>query len=190
MRPLVYHSTTAAVLFYATFGVWLIGELVLQVRTRAPGEFDPSRLGMSAGVSAGMALAFILAGHGTLPGPAWLPVAIGLVVAWLGIALRAWAVRVLGEFFTVDVTVATGQRVVDYGPYARLRHPSYTGMLMAILGLAIALDTWAGLAAAFVLPLAAVVVRIHHEEGMLRRELGTPYDAYASRTDRLVPGVW
>jgi protein-S-isoprenylcysteine O-methyltransferase Ste14 len=190
VRPLVYNSTPAAALFYATFGVWVIGEWVLQIRTQVSVRGDPSRLVMIAGTGGGVALAFVLAGHAALPGPAWLPVAVGLSVAWLGMVLRAWAVRTLGEFFTVDVTVAAGQRVIDDGPYARLRHPSYTGMLMAILGFGIALDSWAGAAASLLLPLAAVVNRIRHEEATLRRELGEPYEAYANRTDRLVPGIW
>ena len=105
-------------------------------------------------------------------------------------ALRLWSIRTLGEFFTVDVAVSGSQRVVDTGPYARLRHPSYTGMLMAIFGFGIALDSVAGAAAALLLPLAAVVNRIRHEEAMLRRGLGEPYAAYAARTDRLVPGIW
>jgi protein-S-isoprenylcysteine O-methyltransferase Ste14 len=190
VRPLVYHSPLAATLFFTTFGVWAVGELVLQVRNQAPGEPDPSRLAMLAGSVGGVTLAFVLAGHGELPGPGWLPVVLGLSVAWLGMAVRAWSVRALGEFFTVDVTVAADQRVIDDGPYALVRHPSYTGMLMAILGFGIALDSWGAVAAALFLPLAAVVIRIRHEEAMVRRELGEPYEAYAKRTARLVPGIW
>ena len=190
MRPLVYHSPPAAVAFFTTFGVWAVGELVLQVRNQAPGEPDPSRLGMIAGTVGGITLAFVLAGNGALPGPSWLPVVVGLAVAWLGMAVRAWSVRTLGEFFTVDVTVAANQRLIDDGPYALVRHPSYTGMLMAILGFGIALDSWGAVAAALFLPLAAVVNRIRHEEAMLRRELGEPYEAYAKRTARLMPGIW
>ena len=186
----MYHSALAATVFFTTFGVWAVGELVLQVRNQAPGEPDPSRLAMLAGSVGGVTLAFVLAGHGELPGPGWLPVVLGLSVAWLGMAVRAWSVRALGEFFTVDVTVAADQRVIDDGPYALVRHPSYTGMLMAILGFGIALDSWGAVAAALFLPLAAVVIRIRHEEAMLRRELGEPYEAYARRTARLVPGIW
>jgi protein-S-isoprenylcysteine O-methyltransferase Ste14 len=190
MRPLVYHSLPAAVVFFATFGLWAVGELVLQVRNQAPGEPDPSRLGMLAGTTGGSTLAFVLAGHGALPGQSWLPLVIGLSVAWLGMAMRVWSVRTLGEFFTVDVTVAPDQRVIDDGPYALVRHPSYTGMLIAILGFGIALDSWGAVAAALFLPLAAVVNRIRYEEAMLRRELGDPYEAYARRTARLLPGIW
>ena len=190
MRPLVYHSPLAGAVFFTAFGVWAVGELVLQVRNQAPGEPDPTRLGMLAGSVGGITLAFVLAGHGVLPGPSWLPVVIGLSVALLGMAVRAWSVRTLGEFFTVDVTVAAEQPLIDDGPYAQVRHPSYTGMLMAILGFGIALDSWGASAAALLLPLVAVVNRIRHEEAMLRRELGEPYEAYAKRTARVLPGIW
>jgi len=57
-------------------------------------------------------------------------------------------------------------------------------------GLGIALDSYLSVAAAVLLPLAAVVNRIAHEERTLRRELGEAYEVYSSRTWRLVPGVW
>lgn len=190
MRPLVYHSPLAGAAFFGTFGVWAAGELALQLRSRPRNERDPSYIGMVAGSTGGVTLAFVLAGSGELPGRDWLPVAVGVTVTWLGFALRAWSVQTLGEFFTVEVSVATGQRVIDTGPYARLRHPSYTGMLMATAGIGIALDSWPGAAAALLLPLGAVVNRIRHEEATLRRELGEPYESYSERTRRLVPGVW
>ena len=109
---------------------------------------------------------------------------------WAGFALRAWSVRTLGQFFRVEVTVEEGQRLVDTGPYAWVRHPSYTGLLVFYLGLGIALDSYASIAAAVLLPLAAVVNRIAHEERTLRRELGQSYELYSTRTSRLIPGVW
>jgi protein-S-isoprenylcysteine O-methyltransferase Ste14 len=109
---------------------------------------------------------------------------------WAGFALRAWSVRTLGRFFRVEVTVDADQTLVDTGPYARVRHPSYTGLLVFYLGLGISLDSYLSVAAAVLLPLAAVVYRIGHEERTLRRDLGEVYEAYSARTRRLVPGIW
>ena len=146
---------------------------------------------MVIGSLVGLALAFGLAGAGArLPGPAWLPVAAGLAVLAAGTALRYWSVHTLGRFFTVTVGVAEGQRVVDTGPYAWLRHPSYTGMLLAYLGVGIALDSWLSAAAAVVPATLAVLNRIAHEETMLREQLAPAYEGYQRRTKRLVPGVW
>jgi protein-S-isoprenylcysteine O-methyltransferase len=163
---------------------------VLQVRTQGE-ERDPSYRWMVAGSAAGIALAFVASGRGPrLPGPGWLPVAVGVAVMCLGMAFRYWAVRTLGRFFTVTVKAGEDQRVVDSGPYARLRHPSYTGILAVYLGLGIGLDDWLSAAAALLIPALAVLNRIRHEERVLRDRLGAPYAAYAERTRRLVPGVW
>jgi protein-S-isoprenylcysteine O-methyltransferase Ste14 len=191
VRPLVYESGALRVLYVATLGISAAAELALQVRTRSEGARDPSYVWMLAGSSAGVILAFAAAGvHDRLPGPRWLPAVAGIAVMWAGFGLRAWAIRTLGRFFRVEVTVDTDQTVVDTGPYARLRHPSYTGLLVFYLGLGISLDSYLSVAAAVLIPLAAVVNRIAHEERTLRRELGEPYEAYSSRTRRLVPGVW
>jgi protein-S-isoprenylcysteine O-methyltransferase Ste14 len=191
MRPLVYDSGVARYVFVATLVISAAFELWLQVRTRSEGARDPSYRWMLAGSTAGVALAFVVAGiHDRLPGPRWLPAVVGIGVMWVGFGLRAWAVRTLGRFFRVEVTVDSDQTVVDTGPYARVRHPSYTGLLVFYLGLGICLDSYFSVLAAVLLPVAAVVNRIGHEERVLRRDLGEAYGAYSTRTRRLVPGVW
>ena len=126
----------------------------------------------------------------TLPGPGWWPVALGLAVFAAGLGLRAWAVRELGRFFQFTVVVQADHQVVDSGPYRHVRHPSYTGLLMASLGLGIALGTWLSIPACLVPPLIGFGVRLRHEEAVLVQALGEPYRAYMQRTKRLVPGVW
>src|SRR4051812_15564804 len=191
MRPLVYESGGLRDVFIATLGIAAVAELTLQVRTRSEGARDPSYVWMLAGSFAAVALAFAAAGvHDRLPGPPWLPAVVGIAVMWAGLGLRVWAVRTLGRFFRVEVTVDADQTLVDTGPYARVRHPSYTGLLVLYLGLGICLDSYLSVAAAVLLSLAAVVNRIAHEERMLQRELGEVYRVYSSRTWRLVPGVW
>jgi protein-S-isoprenylcysteine O-methyltransferase Ste14 len=63
-----------------------------------------------------------------------------------GLALRLWAVLSLGRFFKVTVSIQEGHRVIRSGPYRLVRHPSYSGLLIALLGLGLALETWLGLA--------------------------------------------
>ena len=191
MRPLVYQSAVWRDLFFATVAAAAIAELLIQVRTQSGGAADPSYKWMLVGGFAGVGLAFAAAGaDGHLPGSAWAAAGLGLALMWAGFALRIWAVRTLGRFFHVEVTVDSDQKVVDTGPYARLRHPSYTGLLVFYLGLGIALDSYLSVAAVVLLPLAAIVNRIAYEERMLLRELGEPYRAYSARTARLLPGIW
>lgn len=191
MRPLVYHSVVARDLFYVTLAIAAVAELALQLRTRSQESRDPSYIWMLVGSTSGVVLAFVAARAGDhLPGPPGLAAVVGLGLMWAGFVLRAWSVRTLGRFFRVEVMVDSDQTVVDTGPYSVVRHPSYTGLLVFYLGLGVAIDSWLSVAAALLLPLAAVVNRIRHEERMLRRELGEPYEAYSRRTARLVPGVW
>jgi protein-S-isoprenylcysteine O-methyltransferase Ste14 len=177
-------------LFFASFGPWVAWELALQIRTKE-GE-DRTRRAEFYGTTLGLILAFPAAGvHDRLPGPGWVAVGVGLVLLWAGWLYRAWAVRTLGRFFRVTVVVDEDQRVVDTGPYRMLRHPSYTGMLVTLVGVGTALDSWLSIAAAFLPGLIAILRRIGEEEGVLLRELGEPYRDYARRTrHRLLPGVW
>jgi protein-S-isoprenylcysteine O-methyltransferase Ste14 len=116
--------------------------------------------------------------------------AIGLVILLAGLVLRGWSIMTLGEYFTGSVAVSSDQPVVTAGPYRMLRHPSYTGILLAYTGIGLASANWIGLAAMAVLPLAGILLRIHAEERALLTTLGDPYRAYAAQHKRLVPLVW
>jgi len=115
-------------------------------------------------------------------------VAMAVVVA--GLALRWWAIVVLGRFFTTDLAVQPGHQIVQAGPYRLVRHPSYSGLLVCFLGTGLAMYNWLSLVCLF-LPIAgAVIYRIRVEERMLVAEFGAGYVEYRSRTRRLVPGLF
>jgi protein-S-isoprenylcysteine O-methyltransferase Ste14 len=115
---------------------------------------------------------------------------IGLAILLAGLVLRGWSIMALGEYFTGSVAVSSDQPVVTAGPYRVLRHPSYTGVLLAYTGIGLASANWVGLAAMAMLPLAAILLRIRTEERALLVTLGAPYRAYAAHHKRLVPLVW
>jgi protein-S-isoprenylcysteine O-methyltransferase Ste14 len=193
MKPLAVHGGAAATMFSVCAAGWVAFELALAIRVRGGVTRHPSLLPLALSLVAGVALADFVARRVdglALPGPGWWPVAIGAAVLALGLALRAWAVHELGRFFKFTVVVQADHRVVDTGPYRVIRHPSYTGLLMAELGLGIMLGTWLSIPAALLPPLVAFGVRIHREERVLACGLGEPYRAYMARTHRLVPGVW
>ena len=96
----------------------------------------------------------------------------------------------LGKYFTAAVAVSADQPVVSAGPYRVLRHPSYTGLLLAMTGVGLASANWASLISMTVLALAGILWRIHAEERALLATLGDPYRAYAAQHKRLVPLVW
>lgn len=114
----------------------------------------------------------------------------GLVLVVAGAALRIWSIMVLGRLFTFVVSVQREHHLVERGPYRLIRHPSYTGGLLGLLGTGVALDNWLSVAALLLLPLVGVLIRVPFEEAQLRRGLGDVYVAYAARTSRLIPGLW
>ena len=123
-------------------------------------------------------------GHGTAA------FATGMVILVAGIALRLWSFLVLGQYFTFTVKVSPDQPVVATGPYRLLRHPSYAGGLLAIIGVGVLNGNWASLAALVLMFGSMVVWRIHTEERALLTTLDGRYRAYAAHHKRLVPLVW
>jgi protein-S-isoprenylcysteine O-methyltransferase Ste14 len=112
------------------------------------------------------------------------------VLLLAGIALRIWAVVHLGKLFTVDVGIQQGHRVVQDGPYRLVRHPSYSGSMIALTGMACLTFNWLGFLVIIVSSLAAYSFRISAEEKMLFLNLGEDYRRYAERTKRLIPGIY
>jgi protein-S-isoprenylcysteine O-methyltransferase len=106
------------------------------------------------------------------------------------IGLRWWAIRVLGRFFTVDVTLQKDHAVVTSGPYAYVRHPSYTGALLAFVALGASFGSWWSVPLLLLPIVPAFAYRIFVEEAALTRGLGEPYRRYCERTWRLIPWVW
>jgi protein-S-isoprenylcysteine O-methyltransferase Ste14 len=119
------------------------------------------------------------------------PQAAGVVVLWLGLALRVWAIAALGGNFRTTVEVEPDQTVVAAGPYRWVRHPSYTGLLLIAVGFGVVRGAWVSLALCVVLLLPALLRRIHVEEAELDHVLGEAYRAYQSTTKaRLIPWLW
>jgi len=87
------------------------------------------------------------------------------------------------------VAIQPGHELATSGVYGLIRHPSYLGLLVNSLGWALAFRSGVGLllTALLVPPLLA---RIHAEERLLRTQFGGEYDAYRSRTSRLIPGLY
>jgi len=112
----------------------------------------------------------------------------GAVMLVLGIGFAVWARVHLGEYWSGHVTLKPGHRLIRTGPYALVRHPIYTGLLLAILGSAVAVDEYRGLLA-MVIATEAIVRKLRLEERWLTEEFGAEYDSYRRDVKALVPGV-
>jgi protein-S-isoprenylcysteine O-methyltransferase len=193
MQPLVEISPPAAAFYYGTFGLWWITEMRVNIRNhggRGENLDRGSRFWVVLLIGAGIGAAFVLAGAPVAQIPGWLPVIAGIAIAVTGVALRQWSVATLGSFFTTSVEVQSDHRIVTRGPYAVLRHPSYTGLLIIVAGLTLALGSWLSCLVATALATAGVARRIAVEESALASHLGPDWTAFARTRKRLIPMVW
>jgi protein-S-isoprenylcysteine O-methyltransferase Ste14 len=200
MTPLFYaghgHNPVLVVVFWVLFYVWIGAEMWIAWRRRpAPGTELRDRgsvVAVVASVWIGMAIAFAGASipATVIGGRARTALFIaGLVVIAAGMALRWYSIHVLGRSFTVIVATSQDQLVVESGPYRWIRHPSYTGGLLSVLGVILCctnLVSFGGL----VPILLGYAYRIRVEEAALLDGLGDPYRDYMRRTRRLVPFIF
>jgi protein-S-isoprenylcysteine O-methyltransferase Ste14 len=183
--------------------VYLVSEVLLTItrrsRSKTGTKQDKSTLGMLWVVIAVsiMVGVFVARSHSLravvwpfeLPESNWiLALAVALFAA--GLAIRWWAIVTLGRFFTVDVTVEKDHELVERGPFRMVRHPSYTGVLLAFVGWALTLRNWTAILVVLVPIFIAFVRRMNVEESALTEALGDQYRDYIRRTKRLVPGVY
>ena len=113
----------------------------------------------------------------------------GVAVTGAGVALRQWAIATLGEYFVGHVQVQPGQTVVSSGPYCWLRHPSYTGQWLEMIGVGLSTGNVVSLATCVLVPLVGITARISGEEGELAASL-PGYRDYMHGKPRLVPFLW
>jgi len=115
-------------------------------------------------------------------------VALVLLVAGLGV--RWAAILTLGKLFNTNVAVHADHAIVRRGLYGRVRHPAYSGLLLAFAGLGLSFGNWLSVAVVVVPIGAAIRHRIAVEERVLVEAFGQEYIDYMSVTNRLVPWIY
>ena len=177
--------------------VYLISELLLTVTRRSHSRTgqkqDRSTLGMiwlviAVSIMASVFVAQNFPAAALSHGPMFAFAGVVLFVA--GLLLRWWAIITLGRFFTVDVTIEKDHELVERGPFRVVRHPSYTGVLLAFVGFALSLRNWAAMLIMLLPIFAAFIHRMNVEEDALSRALGSRYADYMRRTKRVVPFLY
>jgi protein-S-isoprenylcysteine O-methyltransferase Ste14 len=197
VKPLPFTDFGAEIAFYVVLVPFAALELAVRLRTLVNREgsredrasFALLYVTVATGIVGPLVIAANVRGA-AIAFARWPIFVLGVALMASGVVIRAWAVVLLGRFFTNDVRVHPGQTVVDTGPYRWVRHPSYSGLILILIGLGLALGNWAALAIAVVLPTAALVNRIRVEERALLDGLGEPYRRFAAGRARLLPGVW
>jgi len=115
-------------------------------------------------------------------------VAVLLMVA--GLAIRWTAFISLGKAFSANVAIRDTQSLYRSGIYSVVRHPSYSGLLIIFVAVALAERNWLSAAIVIIFPTAALLYRIHVEEAALRHAFGAQYADYSRTTKRLIPGIY
>ena len=180
--------------FTISYVAWIAMEIWISLRDRRK-RAGVRQDGGSLGV---IVVAYVLAltAAGTLAGTQpWARIPsfqfqlylAGVSLMWAGMALRIWAVLVLGRFFRITVTVQDEHRLVEKGPYRLLRHPAYSGGLLTMVGIGLAMGNWLSLLAIMLVLLPAYGYRIGVEERALKGRFGESYDRYAASRWRLIP---
>lgn len=192
----LFPTTTEAIIFQIILTLWILSEIlggtiipyirrsgaVLNRKDRGSGLFIFFIIFLS------IITAIIFASERIAMLPTWFFYP-GIIVMILGIIFRQWSIAVLGRFFSGTVGTQEGQKVVEKGPYKYIRHPSYTGALLILIGIGLALQSWGAVITLVLLFSIAYGYRIHIEEKVLISELGNPYIEYKKRTKRLIPYI-
>ena len=117
--------------------------------------------------------------------PLWAPVGAALCV--IGVALAIWARVYLGRNWGMPMSIKENPELVVSGPYVWIRNPIYTGMLLAMLGSALAVSLlWLAI---FVISAVYFIYSAKQEEKIMLREFPDTYPAYKARTKMLIPFI-
>ena len=199
MLPLIYTAPAYSITFVSVIVLSRASEAIGLSWRRS--QRDPtarqadrgSLVVMSLVTGGGVIVACALAALWTGAAIPWLRPQVtiaGIVVIVLGTALRWWAIFTLGRYFTMDVEVRSTQSVVQSGPYRFVRHPSYTAILILLLGVGMALANWASLVVMLAGGLIGLLYRVRVEERALVEALGQPYRDYMRPTKRFIPFIF
>jgi protein-S-isoprenylcysteine O-methyltransferase Ste14 len=119
--------------------------------------------------------------------PAAAPIeATGVAITAVGIALAIWARWHLGQNWSATITLKEGHELIRSGPYGRIRHPIYTGMLLGLAGTALALGEYRGLIA-LAIALVCFSAKARKEERYLVTEFGERFKEHIRQTGMFFP---
>jgi protein-S-isoprenylcysteine O-methyltransferase Ste14 len=111
---------------------------------------------------------------------------IGAALTYLGLSLTVWSRVRLGRFWSGVVALKQDHQLIQSGPYRVVRHPLYSGIILAAIGMAVCVTTWSS-----VLGMLSLLIcferRAHKEDALLATEFGAEFEIYRQQTGRLLP---
>jgi protein-S-isoprenylcysteine O-methyltransferase Ste14 len=115
---------------------------------------------------------------------------VGLGVLIIGLLIRWISIIQLKKEFTVDVAISENHNLVTVGMYKYIRHPSYSGLILACFGLSLAMNSILSVLVVTIPILTAILYRIKVEERILMDEFGQIYKNYIKKTKKIIPFVY
>jgi protein-S-isoprenylcysteine O-methyltransferase Ste14 len=174
--------------------VWLLIEYPYLRRNRIKPAKDWDKHSAQSWDAAGaieiVGMIFGFAGIGHIQTSTNLIAVLGPGLLLAGIIIRWTAIYTLGKYFTGIVLIRDDHRLIQIGLYKHLRHPAYTGALLAHLGLGLSFSNWISVGLSLVPFTLAALYRMHVEERALRETFGEPYIIYSRETKRLIPKLY
>lgn len=111
---------------------------------------------------------------------------MGAILTLVGAAFAIWARVHIGRYWSGTVALKIGHELIRTGPYARIRHPIYTGVLVMLGGTVLAIGRYGALLA-FLLLLADLTWKSRKEEALLAQEFGPAFEEHLRRTGFFLP---
>lgn len=177
------------------FGLWLVIEVPLSLRMRARGEAakrDKNTLSaIWATLVVANTVAIVIAWIGFRPiTDDSSAIVAGIAIFSVGVMLRLSSIATLGRMFTYNVAIRDGHVLKTSGLYRFIRHPAYSGLFFAFVGIGLALNDWLAFLIGVIPVFLVLAKRIDVEEKVLMEEFGSDYARYKARTYRLIPGLY
>ena len=168
---------------------WIIGAM----KTRATRDKEPftSRFAVLLIEMLGYLLVFSGSTGISILGTRFIPrtmasAVLGVVFTWSGIGLAVWARYHLAEYWSARITIKEDHQLIRTGPYSHLRHPIYSGLILATIGSVLVIDEWR-----CVLGVSLVTVgycfKASGEETMLARQFGEAFREHQKHAGFLIP---
>jgi protein-S-isoprenylcysteine O-methyltransferase Ste14 len=111
---------------------------------------------------------------------------VAVALTWAGIGLAIWARAHLGQYWSARITIKEDHKLIRTGPYARLRHPIYSGLDLAAVGTALAIDRWRSVVVVCVI-IIGFCIKAKREEAMLEKHFGADFEEHRRKTGFLLP---
>jgi len=131
-----------------------------------------------------------ICGIGTIGASGSIIPLTGLCIILIGLIIRWTAILTLRKYFTVNVVIQSGHRIIQNGIYRYVRHPSYSGAIISFCGLGLAFYNWISIIVLAVPITIAFLKRIQVEEQALISAFGDDYANYRKKTRILFPWIY